>query len=123
MLRRDELDGHPEQRKPADQLEIRQFQQCRDDAGKKDQQNRRSAGAENHAPEPFLWRQRADRERDHDRVVTGQQNIDPHDLQRSQPKCRPHHLVCQHFHEWPPRFALSIRHKQLMPMTCSSARK
>jgi hypothetical protein len=98
-LRRHKLDGDPEQREPADQLEIGQLQQGRYDAGKQDQQYCRTAGPEHHAPESFLWGQRTDRERDHDRVVSGQQNIDAHDLHGGQPEGRPHHFVCQHFHE------------------------
>ncbi len=60
-LRRHQLDGDPEQCEPADQLEIGQLQQGRHDPGKQDQQYGSTAGAQHHAPEPFLRRQRANR--------------------------------------------------------------
>ena len=63
-----------------------------------DQQDRGSAGAEHHAPEPLAWRQIAAGERDHHRVVAGQQNVDAHDLQRGQPERRPRHFGCNHLH-------------------------
>ncbi len=83
-LRRNKLDGNPEQREPARELEIRQLHQCRDDTGKQNEQYGGRAGTEDHAPEPLLRRKRADGERNHDRIVAGQENIDSHDLQRGQ---------------------------------------
>ena len=44
------------------------------------------AGAEDHAPEPLARRQHAAGERDHDRVVTGQHDVDPDDLSRPRPR-------------------------------------
>src|SRR6185436_544193 len=75
-----------QQRQSADQLEVRQVHQRHDDAGEDDAQENGDAGAKHHAPEPLPRRQAAARHRDDKRVVTRQQDVDPHDLAERNPE-------------------------------------
>ena len=82
------LGGDHDQRKAADQLQIGQHHQRRDDAGEGDQQHHGDAGADHHAPQPLPRREAATGHRDHQRVVAGQQHVDPDDLADREPERR-----------------------------------
>ncbi len=84
-----------DQRQSADQLQIRQLHQADDDAGEDDAQNNGGAGAEDHAPQALPRRQSTAGERDHQRVVAGEQDVDPDDLADGDPKDRRRHLVLE----------------------------
>jgi hypothetical protein len=92
MLGHQQLGGDHEQCQPADQLEVRQFHQRRDDAGEDDAKNNRGARAEDHAPKPLARRQSTTRQRDHQRVVARQQHVDPDDLADRNPESGLQHL-------------------------------
>ena len=85
LFRHQQLDRDPQQQQAADQLEEWKGHDLRDDGGKKDAQQHRHAGAEDHAPEPLTRLQHAAGQRDHHGVVAGKQHVDPDDLQRRKP--------------------------------------
>src|SRR3954467_7985763 len=92
IFRHQELCRDHQQRQSADQLEVRQRHQSHDDAGEDDAQDNGDASAKHHAPEPLPRRQAAARHRDDERVVTRQQDVDPHDLAECNPEGRLLHL-------------------------------
>ena len=88
VLRHQQLCRDHDQREAADQLEVGQLHQARDDAGEDDAQQHGGAGAEDHAPQPMPRLQPAAGQRDHQRVVAGQQDVDPDDLADRNPERR-----------------------------------
>ena len=76
------------QRDAADQLQIRQRHQGHDDAGEHDQQDHRDPGADHHAPQSLPPMKSAAGHRDDQRIVAGQQHVDPDDLANRQPERR-----------------------------------
>ena len=54
-----------------------------------------AAGAEDHAPQSLFRRQSAARQRNHQRVVAGQQHVDPDDLADRDPERRLRHLALE----------------------------
>ena len=80
---------------PPTSFRIRQLHQGGDDAGEDDAQDHGSRRAEDHAPQPLARRQPAARQRDHQRVVAGQQDVDPDDLADRHPEGRLLHLVLE----------------------------
>jgi len=80
--------GDDEQREAASQFQIGQHHQRRDDAGKHDQQHHRDAGTDHHAPQPLPRLQTAAGHRDDQRIVAGQQHVDPDDLADREPERR-----------------------------------
>jgi hypothetical protein len=83
-----QLGGNYQQRQAADQLQVRQLHQRRDDASEDDAQDHGGAGAEDHAPQALTRLQPATGQRDHQRIVAGEQNIDPDDLTDGDPEGR-----------------------------------
>ena len=83
-----ELDRDPEQQEATHQLQERIAHRLRNHEREQDAQQHRDAGAEDHAPEALFRRQHAAGERDHHRVVAGQDDIDADDLSRRDPEGR-----------------------------------
>src|SRR6476661_8778013 len=92
VFRHQQLCRDHQQRQSADQLEVRQVHQRHDDAGEDNAQENGDAGAKHHAPEPLPRRQAPACHRDDKRVVTRQQDVDPHDLAERDPEGRLLHL-------------------------------
>ena len=88
IFRHQKLGCDHRQRNAADQLQIGQRHQRRDDAGERDQQDHRDAGADHHAPQALPRMQPAARHRDDQRIVAGQQHVDPDDLANREPERR-----------------------------------
>ena len=76
-----ELDRDPQQQQSAEYFEELDLQQLRDDERENDPQRDGRAGAEYDADLALLGRQGPARKRDDHRIVAGQQQIDPDDLQ------------------------------------------
>src|ERR1700730_8269257 len=87
-LRYQQFCSNHDQRQSADQLEVREFHHCRDNGGEDDTQHHSRSRAENHAPKPLARLQFTTRQRNHQRVVTGQQHVDPDDFGESYPELR-----------------------------------
>src|SRR5579872_109439 len=81
-----QLGGNHKQRQTADQLQIRQRHQRGHDAREDDQEHHGDAGTDDHAPEPVPAVQAATGHRNYQRIVAGQQDVDPDDLANRQPE-------------------------------------
>ena len=96
FLGHQQLCGNHDQREAADQLEIWQPHQCRDDAGEDDAQYHGRGGAEDQRPTAAASAlQSAACQRNHQCVVAGQQHVDPDDLADRKPECRLLHFVVE----------------------------
>ena len=93
FFRHQQFGGNHKQREAPDQLEVGQLHQRRNDARKDDAEDDRGRRAKDHAPETLLRRQPTTGKRNHQRVVAGQQNIDPDDLADGEPESRMLHLA------------------------------
>ncbi len=93
VFRNQEFGRDIEQRHAADDLEIGQRQQRRDEHREDDAQQHRHAGAQHHAPHPLTVGQSAARHRDDHRVIAREQDVDPHDLEERDPELGLAHLV------------------------------
>ena len=86
VLRQQQLDADPQQQRRADELEVGQRQQLDRDDRQHDPHDDRGAAAPQDGLLLLLGRQRARRERDHHRVVAGQDDVDADDLQQRDPE-------------------------------------
>src|SRR5579862_6718196 len=84
----DQPDGDPQQGAGAQNSQIGKPYHGGDRAAEGDEEQRGDTCPDDHPPAPFPRLQAAARHRDHDRVVAGQKNIDPNDLERGQPELR-----------------------------------
>ncbi len=80
LLGPEQLDGDPQQKHAADQLEVGHLHQRRHHAGEHDAQADGDQRSEHDAPDALLGRKLAAGKRNDDGVVARQQNVDPDDL-------------------------------------------
>ncbi|MOA33949.1 hypothetical protein D3C78_1552890 [compost metagenome] len=86
LLRQQQLDPDPQQQRRTRQLEERQGQQLH---GEEQQDNSQQDGprhAADYGPAPLRFGQVPAGQRDHDRVVAAEQDVDGDDLQHRQPE-------------------------------------
>ncbi len=88
LLGEQQLDADPQQQRGADQLEVGQAQQLDRDDRQHDPHRDGRAAAPQHRLLLLLGRQRARGQRDHDRVVAGQHDVDADDLEEGDPEGR-----------------------------------
>src|SRR5690606_8867902 len=81
FLRREQLDGNPEQETAADQLQPLHLEKELNKNGEEDAQQDRNTGAQNDASHSLSRRERSARERDDNGVVTGEDDVDADDAQ------------------------------------------
>ena len=89
VFRHEKLGRDDQQRNSTRQLQVGQRHQRHDDAGERDQEHHGDAGADRHAPQAMPAVQAAAGHRDDERVVAGQQHVDPDDLANRKPERRP----------------------------------
>ncbi len=99
VLALDELEGDPEQEQAADDAQIGHAEQIGDREGEQYAKADRGAGAEQDAELALVDRQGPARHGDDDRVVPGQQEVDPDHLKQRQQECRGEEGV--HGSPWP----------------------
>ena len=95
---RHQFDCDPEQKCAADQLEERIVHRLGDNQREDDAQQHGDAGAEHHAPQTLLRRQRHAGHGDHDGIIAGQDDIDADDLNRGDPERRLNDVLPEKFH-------------------------
>src|SRR6059036_3371477 len=86
----DELERDPEEQQPADELEHRDREEQRRDGDEGQTQPHRTRRAPHAPPELLALGQRAHGERDDERVVAGQGEVDDHDAEEPSPELRIH---------------------------------
>jgi hypothetical protein len=83
-----QLDGNPHQQRAAGEHQQGNAQQEHDDDGKDDPENDGRERAQCDAPAAVLRRQAAAGERNHQRIVTAQHDVDGDDLEQREPEAR-----------------------------------
>jgi hypothetical protein len=86
LVGQQQLHADPEQQHRADDLQVRVVQQLDGEQRQHDAQHDRRRTAEEHGLLALAIRQAARGQRDHHRVVTRQQDVDPDDLAQGHPE-------------------------------------
>lgn len=86
VLRHDQLDADPQQQQAADQLQVGEGHQLDDEDREDDPEDDRTGGSREDRLVAILLRQIARSQRDHDRIVAGEDDIDADDLAERGPE-------------------------------------